>query len=1661
MAEDFPETLDTVDDGGAFPETLDTKSLDAQGSSATDFPETLDDSAFSWDAPTVEPPSKLGTAVRRGLIEAPAGAFAGLAGMLGSIPGAAAGTLTSPVTGPVGPIVGGLATGIPAAMAAGEGAHRLQDFILDQLGLKEGVGQLSEAQEVADRLNNPGSAFTGELLGGALPSFGAGIGRTAAGKIGSVIGGGQRVLGGGLQAGMETGREVYQGEDLDPAKIAGAGAVGLVLAKPRAWMNPALRPIDKFFNPQEPRGLPGPRLEGEVLPPEQAPDPRTQKFQQDVDFATHQRDGFPKDGPMWNFWNEHIIGLQDSINNSGKGRAQDEDAQWGPPKDGEFTYTTPEDMSRANDVTTTSVGIAHENSRAPEVSGAGNPVGAPMEGRIAQRPGDPGRDYRKLPAPERGAEEVGTTAGDHAPDVLQALTESQIETGIAQATPAEGQYPWQPSKTPQAPPNPDAVLEQSRLQREAQQAAVQEANGRSRGMEGEPIQLPDQSAPVTAAVTHPPEVIQAREALAKAGMDKVVQAIDQLPHEQQGAAFQKATDLMSRANKAEYDKTIRPKTETGVQARSKADEARKSEALRAVDQAVQEHPRGADELEIPTALRDKAVIQRRLAKMLDRAKELYGSHLDTKGQAQTDPLHYKPRKQPPSMVLARAAQKVVAKPTPANIQAFRAAEAAAKGKSIKDVDATADIQQTRAIEAGIEKRPSADADLEAAAPVERERVVHESLDNSNGDESAVFKNQHDDLTNWLNGLGDTEYKALAREHPELDLNVRSTQDPHELHTNLLDDLAAIQRKNPPRLTFDAVPAEDGAVIRRTPIKTAKDVAASEGRRIDPNSAEGKAIAAGALARQPKANPRAEDLEALEREGAQNPPKIDGGDKSALEHWAAFMADEGGAIPLDRVLRKMATWMKTTVKDFFTPTADPHVLEYGKQIGLNGVKLNTDLSRIKANALAAARVATFPDGKVPLPAEMGQMYRAAERGTLNQLDPKLQKYYADHVQPRLDQAAQAYDELRDASIRLKLPGHEEMPERKTNGAGFIDWLPRRRKFGPDDLDYDPISNKGLSNWAQSAQERDWFTLQNKATGERKLYRVNADGDMVFYQNRQAGSAKTPPAGFDPRDIGATLRQSAPGIGHNSGASQKEWIVDNSSIDELMTHGQGDKGKPLLYSQNPVFVALDAYIGLKSALARVKLLDNIISDPDFAQLSTPRKAVAEERWGKNNFAETILPQMKGRQMPKPVAWALDDLVKQGFNYNGNRFMEGLARTSQALMKPFYFIGPEVHVFNELDKYLVGSGYENLTRLGRRQFFEGVKSVWAQDGTQTRIMDAGGNPMYMHALTARIMPQIGKLVGEDMVTHPWKYDPLFKMFGIDTKNKLASWYQGSNKFMWMQSDMLYTARFLENVKKGMSDRDAVIDTEKMIDSYVVPTTMGKSLGLEATDAGRALQKVLTDQTTALFGRYSYGLYHTIGSIAKNMLGPNSTKAQRAMGVSQVVMLVAMANVVYPLLSAGYSKITGNPHSEFEQRGVTRLATVPARIARGEKDITELTRRMFTPAVPLDTVFRQLNNQDFAGRKIIDPASSAGKQVGQEAEFLAGQAVSPLKPLSQGAEQGGAGFAAQRFIESNFGLKTPSPAATKREQQLDKILHRDAKTREKHPRGLIERGFNKVFGR
>jgi hypothetical protein len=847
--------------------------------------------------------------------------------------------------------------------------------------------------------------------------------------------------------------------------------------------------------------------------------------------------------------------------------------------------------------------------------------------------------------------------------------------------------------------------------------------------------------------------------------------------------------------------------------------------------------------------------------------------------------------------------------------------------------------------------------------------------------------------------------------------------------------------------MEAVPAEDvrGKPKRVNPADLAETVpgaAATPGRSLK-GTPEFERLAAqygGATA--PDRAGRLEEAETAERE---EPVTWQSAGKKFLD----MMYDEkasGKEIPLQ--------WMMKKVKDAFSPDADKPTQEYAETLPgefqrmVNRVK-NLQL-QLRANVLRAA------DFKLT-PAERKQIYQAQEDGTVSSLPAELQGYVKTIDTPMRDRYNEVMRNLKDLDekhdLGLDLPNLAQ-------GVGK-NFVPRVRAGKQawdmaDETNVDPVTGKTLNNWASTLQDRDFFSLQpvDKSgapmAGQRLLVKPTADGWSVI---RNGALQKIKGAAFE--KIGDQVTMGTKKTG------PVDYALDHATVREISQNVKDENGATVDYHQNSTLAWAQALDGAQAALERMRLLASIKTNPDFINNSTTDKTEAKKRG--YELTTTQLPQFQKRNgrdlfMPDGMRWAMDDFNARGYTGRGWDQANALGA---GLIKPMYFFGPLVHALNETDKWTASRGFDWVPGTGgwkslAKTGYDAIRDVSTQGPVQQMIRENGGNPMYAHQLTRDLVPQFARALGEDILSNPSQWDPVAKIWGVDTKQLARQAYNASSKPMWYWSDVLLTQKVMENMQRyKMSPAYAVADAHQWIDSYIMPTTVGPNNML-----GRVVSKTLSTPAVSLFGPYHYGLFHTLANLTRGVMKAPANIYQKGASrettrpIGQMMALAAMAWGVYPLLDKLAQKVSGNENAEFSRRGITSIPHAFSQVLQKKKDPNTLVPDVFTPSIPLNMAIQASQNRDWHGKSIMERGASLPEQATEGADWALREGIPPLGTLSTGLTKPEAtpGSVAGRFLAGQVGVHLSSDAEAKYNEKINKYNETDMKTRHKHPQGAFE---------
>lgn len=1308
---------------------------------------------------------------------------------------------------------------------------------------------------------------------------------------------------------------------------------------------------------------------------------------------------------------------------------------------------TPDDITVANDITTTAQGVAADNPPAPAVEGAGNIVGAPMQGREAARPSDPARDYRKdKPSPADSVETQPSTQMSTAPmheDIAAALAPEPlpIKTGIEEA----GMSPRRP-----VAPMEDAALEGARTQREALEATQRRMAAQQHG---EAFQEPGSTAtePSPAAAPHPPDVTAAvtpqeqhviDTALAEIraqGMDKVLAKFEAMPPKQQAAAASKLlAAVQSKSGEATGREGVvripdkRPTLPGGMQARSLKDAARKSATLDAVTSTHAEFgPAGDKGKTIDAATADKP-------ELIAYAKQAYAEA--TKRNGGKDPLvrskdNYVPVQKGPHTdayqwlrALKELTRPVVSAKALENFRALHQDNAPEEGKSsVGQLDAeTAKIEGEIARGKATLPEAAAETQLAKTREGEFERPTFEPMPDVPEGKDNSYVEAHNRLVDYINELAPSDYDTLAREH-NMRAELDEPADPAELLRDLKQTLAASTGKRPPKI--EVVPAEDQPA-RPKKITTAADLPKSGAvKRIDPKSAEGKRIAEQAL----KSQKVARSDNRLDQEQAA----LDGSWDYTKSIFEDFLRNEAGGGPVPKLLE----WMTDKAYEKLGKTNLMH--EYAKQLGgaFHGLtnRITQFKTEVRANAIAAiAQKLTKP--------EWENIYQAHERGDVSALPQKLQDVHRQFIAPLERAHDRMYDELYalDQKNQLGL----DIPER-VHGPSQHEFIPRLTKNKQmydqaEDTRIDAITGRTLSGQTGHLEDRTYFTLHPaNPNNPRLLVMQDEPGTWKVLRNGAPTPLKNIPPSFEGK-LGDQLTLNLKG-------QKADYALDHATVSEIKQNAKQD------FHENPLLAYSQANLALQKVLESQKLLVALKDDPKFMSRMTRSRADAEaaNKLAAENkqplpydMEKTRLPQFRDYYMPANLKWAMDDFHRAGF---ARDTPPGLwDRAAEGAIKTFYTFSPLPHVLNEAQLWANSHGWNWVNPAAYRgtisRTYRAIQSVNSQDILQKQIRDVGGNPMYGAALTNNLLPQIARGVGIDMRTNAKAWDPIARKWNMTTPQLAEAVYDASNRFMWKGSDYFLTSKVLHNMEHyGMSMEDAVADAHKFLSDYKMPETVMGS---------RGIAQALGDNRISLFSRYHIGLWNTLANMTKEIAHPDSTLAQRQKAVGQVAAMFAMGLVMWPWLEKGISTVSqavGGHPVNLSQRGLNALTDMGTKIAKGERNPAAIMSQLWAPSIPANMVMQLVSGRDFAGRKIMEDGASAGKQARQLTEWGVQQLVPPYGTIARHAKEGPVAMGRALALEQ-LGAREKSNAAMKYEAQRPKYQFRDMKKRDKNPRGLIE---------
>jgi hypothetical protein len=662
-----------------------------------------------------------------------------------------------------------------------------------------------------------------------------------------------------------------------------------------------------------------------------------------------------------------------------------------------------------------------------------------------------------------------------------------------------------------------------------------------------------------------------------------------------------------------------------------------------------------------------------------------------------------------------------------------------------------------------------------------------------------------------------------------------------------------------------------------------------------------------------------------------------------------------------------------------------------------------------------------------------MYFSREADKINTLSAKDQSNYNKYLKPIFDMNDQIFGMIKNLN--------------KDFGEKVENHIYRIAKGLHPDYGGDPIQGvqpiHGLSRTASMLKARTFYALED-AKGNRTV--VSNNPETVGYSEWHNGTpTNRTSADWEPK-VGTTFTDHA-------GVQQK---VVKALTPEIEAHARFANNAKAEYYHNAALSAVETNTYLMDVLRNTQYLESLKQRPEFLQYATQHPEIAK----KNDWQESKFPQMKGWYMAEQLRRVFDDFSAPGFTPN---MVQDLARAVTKLI----FWNPVPHIMNAFGHWFVQRGFRwiNPTSWGRLAdtSMKAIESVLQQNGIQSEIRLNRGGTVYGSVLTNNFLHEMGSRLQVAVQSNPSKWDPIARVLGVSTMDLGRAMYRNSSKILWAANDVMYTQAYLERRAEGNSIRDAIVKTEQHFPNYRIPTTiMGSGKG------ARLFSQIVQDPALLTFGRYHYAVFNSYAHSIKDIV--QGTPEEKLESFGKLMALGALAIAVYPALDRAARYVTGNQDASATRRGPLAIPAHVAKALSGTEDIGTTLRSSMTLSPLLATGMEAYNNRDFAGRTIREPGdvqemaqnptlggklAAAGRVAVQQGEHAARGLVAPYGTLSQAMSPGRS--IPQTLRDQLLDIKNPSEKAAKFERgEARKNLEAAIARQKKGGRGPAEEFLN-----
>jgi hypothetical protein len=610
------------------------------------------------------------------------------------------------------------------------------------------------------------------------------------------------------------------------------------------------------------------------------------------------------------------------------------------------------------------------------------------------------------------------------------------------------------------------------------------------------------------------------------------------------------------------------------------------------------------------------------------------------------------------------------------------------------------------------------------------------------------------------------------------------------------------------------------------------------------------------------------------------------------------------------------------------------------------------AKVQAKALEEVEHRGLVDPKAKLSAETKQLeavrkpWAEEQRNGINEIRKRL-----------------AAKGMSEAEIEEYAPDSGYVPRRvQGKSAGFD-------AADPDAQSRNPLrigSGRSLTKQTGSMRERTQIVLED-ATGQRRFEHRNK-----------------------------TNEEWKPGMQVRDPLTGKPMTVKQATVKEIEGAGARDtKGNLLTYHKNPLANTIDEALKVKRVLRNMDVLEELTKNLQGQGLAhhvewhypagEAEEGAASRTWARarspkptpQGFEELPhIPQLKGWAFDPKVAEVLKDYYPPKGRFDA--LDESFAVVNRALNASL-FVTPFPHIKNVSTMGFIGRGwdwlpvggnYGRLMRTGR----EAAREVLTLGPKYREFLRDGASLRAGDEATRNFHQKLLEMTSEQLAKDPRAAKAMGFANPVEAAKAL---YSASHKFLWNANDMVMFQRYLELKEKGMSNRQAIKETERWVANYRIPSrVLGK----------RWTAELFKNSNVLNFGHYGYGKFRAIGEMIKGLT--TGTKEERLDAAGKVAMVGVLGLIIQPLLTAIAQHVTGNQNAKVQGGGEM---TVINNLTDPEKDWTQKAASIVEPAPLIDAEAESPvlggNRNIFTGKNTVEPGSTPLGQAAQAGEWLAGK--------------------------------------------------------------------------